>query len=156
MSSADFSLSRNTFGRLVFTSHNEDVYEGVVPVRAFPISDPDAGFALVAADGHELAWIDRLSDLAADTRALLEAELASREFMPQIKRIIHVSSFATPSNWQVETDRGQTMLALKGEEDIRRLPQSMLLIADSYGIQFLIKDIDRLDRSSRKLLDHFL
>jgi hypothetical protein len=156
MSAAEFSLSRNAFGRLVFTTRDGEAYEGVVPVRAFPVSEPEAGFSLVATDGHELAWIEHLSDLEADTRALLESELSSREFMPEIKRIAHVSSYATPSNWHVDTDRGQTVLVLKGEEDIRRLQQGALLVADCHGIQFLIKDIDKLDRSSRKLLDRFL
>ena len=45
---------------------------------------------------------------------------------------------------------------LKGEEDIRRLSQTRLLIADSHGIQFLVRDIGTLDRHSRKLLDRFL
>ena len=83
-------------------------------------------------------------------------ELASREFVPEIRRIIEVSSFATPSTWQVETDRGRTSLVLKGEEDIRRLTQTTLMIADANGIQFLIRDIQALDKTSRKLLDRFL
>ena len=45
---------------------------------------------------------------------------------------------------------------LKGEEDIRRLSRTRLLIADTHGIQFLIRDIGTLDRHSRKLLDRFL
>jgi hypothetical protein len=45
---------------------------------------------------------------------------------------------------------------LKGEEDIRRVAQSTLLIADSHGIQFLIRDLTALDNASRKLLDRFL
>ena len=48
------------------------------------------------------------------------------------------------------------MLILKGEEDIRRLSHSQLMIADTHGIQFLIRDIGTLDRNSRKLLDRFL
>jgi hypothetical protein len=48
------------------------------------------------------------------------------------------------------------VLVLKGEEDIRRLSQSQLMIADTHGIQFLIRDIGTLDRNSRKLLDRFL
>ncbi len=67
-----------------------------------------------------------------------------------------VSSFACPSTWQVATDRGAAELTLKGEEDIRRLSPSRLLIADANGIQFLIRDLARLDRHSRKLLDRFL
>jgi hypothetical protein len=56
----------------------------------------------------------------------------------------------------VETDRGPTTFILKGEDDIRRLAASTLLIADSNGIHFLIRDLNTLDQSSRKLLDRFL
>jgi hypothetical protein len=127
-----------------------------VPVRAFPIAAPEEGFAIVDQDGREVAWIDRLEDLSDDVRRLVEEELASREFMPEIRRLRAVSSFATPSTWDVETDRGDTSLVLKGEEDIRRLTQSTLLIEDSHGIHFLIRDLNALDRASRKLLDRFL
>ena len=152
----DFQLTRNSFGRLVFTGATGEVHDGVVPVHAFPIAAPAEGIALVTADGHELAWIDCLTDLPDESRLLLEEELASREFMPEIRSIRRVSSFATPSAWQVETDRGPTTFILKGEDDIRRLAASTLLIADSNGIHFLIRDLNTLDQSSRKLLDRFL
>jgi hypothetical protein len=151
-----FTLTRNAFGRLVFRSADGEVHEGVVPVRAFPIAAPDHGLALVDGDGHELTWIESLSVLPADTRRLIEEELASREFLPEIRRIHHVSSFATPSTWQVDTDRGMTEFVLNGEEDIRRVAHTTLLIADSHGIQFLIRDLQTLDKGSRKLLDRFL
>ena len=153
---AAFHLSRNGLGQLVFALPGGEPSAGVVPVRAFPISEPNRGIALVDRDGHELLWIDDLAVLPEAARGLIEEELASRDFMPEILRLRAVSSFATPSTWQVDTDRGETQLVLKGEEDIRRLPQGMLLIADSHGIQFLIRDAQALDRGSRKLLDRFL
>jgi hypothetical protein len=67
-----------------------------------------------------------------------------------------VSSFATPSTWTVETDRGPTDLVLKGEEDIRRLGQGVLLVVDAHGVQFLIRDLAHMDKHSRRLLDRFL
>lgn len=150
-----FQLTRNAFGKLVF-SDAEGAHEGVVPVRAFPIAAPESGIALVDADGHELAWIDRLSDLPADIRALLEEELKIREFLPEIKRLKQVSTFAVPSTWDVETDRGDARFVLKGEEDIRRIAHDTLLIADSHGVQYLVRDVQALDKASRKLLDRFL
>ena len=156
MSAPDFRLSRNAFGRLVFAGADGEIHVGVLPVRAFPVAAPETGIALVTTDGRELAWIDRLTDLPDDVRMLLEDELASREFMPEIRCINHVSSFATPSTWQVETSRGNTTLVLKGEEDIRRLAATALLIADSHGVQYLIRDIQSLDKASRKILDRFL
>lgn len=152
----DFQLARNPYGKLVFTAADGTVHQEVAPVRAFPIADPANGIALMSLDGHELAWVDRLTDLPDAIRTLLEEELGSREFMPEIHRIREVSSFATPSTWQVETDRGDTALVLKGEEDIRRLNHSSLMIADSNGIHFLIRDLNSLDKASRKILDRFL
>jgi hypothetical protein len=104
---------------------------------------PADGIALVDPYGHELAWIDELGDLPDELRSLVETELAQREFMPVITRIVSVASFATPSTWQVETDRGAATLILKGEEDIRRLTPPALLIADSHGIHFLILTVLR-------------
>ncbi|TCT07444.1 DUF1854 domain-containing protein [Paralcaligenes ureilyticus] len=155
MKQSDFRLHRDPFGRLVLTMA-ERVYEAVIPVRSFPISAPEDGIALVGAGGSELVWIDTLEDLPDDVRLLLEEELASREFTPEIRRIRHVSTFGTPSRWQVETDRGDVTLVLKVEEDIRRLSASALLIADSHGVQYLIRNTAALDKISRRLLDHFL
>jgi hypothetical protein len=152
-----FQLTRNAFGRLVFSApESPEEHEGVVPVRAFPIAAPDESIALVSAEGCELAWIERLADLPAQARALIEEELTNREFLPHIRRIAHVSTFASPSTWDVETDRGPAKLVLKGEEDIRRIAHSTLLIADAHGVQYLVRDIQDLDQASRKLLDRFL
>ncbi len=54
------------------------------------------------------------------------------------------------------TSRGATELILKGEEDIRRLSQTRLMIADAHGIHYLVRDTAALDHHSRKLLDRFL
>ena len=156
MSSPQFKLERDSYGRLILTAENDERHEGVTPVRAFPIGAPDEGISLVNFEGHEVAWADRLADLPDGARQLVEEELASREFVPEIRRIVAVSSFACPSTWQVDTDRGQAELILKGEEDIRRLSQTRLLIADTHGIQFLVRDLTALDRQSKKLLDRFL
>lgn len=150
-----FTLTRNAFGKLVLADA-DGTHEGVVPVRAFPIAAPDSGIALVDADGHELAWIDRLAELPPAMRTLLEEELQSREFLPEIRQLLHVSTFAVPSTWEVDTDRGVTRFVLKGEEDIRRIAHDTLLISDSHGVQFLIRDVQALDKGSRKLLDRFL
>ncbi len=153
---ATFGLTRNPFGRLVLTTIEGMVYEGVVPVRAFPIQSPEAGIALVHTDGHEVAWLDALAQASDPVQALIREELASREFMPEITNIVSVTSFSTPCTWQVQTDRGDTRFVLRGDEDIRRVGPTLLLITDSHGIQFLIRDPLSLSKDSRKILDRFL
>ena len=151
-----FALVRTAAGRLAFIDATGAEHHGVVPVRAFPISSPDESISLVTSDGRELAWIDRLADMPDDIRSLIEEELAARDFVPEIRGILAVSSFATPSTWTVDTDRGETTFVLRGEDDIRRMSQAMLLVADSNGVQYLIRDQKALDRASRRLLDRFL
>lgn len=151
-----FKLTRNALGRLAFTSADGEAHENVVPVRAFPIGAPERGISVVSQDGHELAWIEQLADLPKETADLIAEELRTREFMPEIRRIKGVSTFATPSTWTVETDRGEASFVLRGEEDIRRIAGPTLLVADSHGINYLIRDQYNLDRGSKKLLDRFL
>ena len=156
MTTTEFSLSRNKLGRLTLTAEDGQVHEDVAPVRAFPIQAPEDGISMVCADGREVAWIDRLADLPAATRTLVEEELQGSEFMPEIRHIASVTSFATPCTWHVETDRGDTNFVLRGEEDIRRIGRTMLLVADTHGIHFLIRDMAALDKHSRRILDRFL
>ena len=152
----DIRLHRNAFGRLVFTDAAGVEHVGVTPVRAFPLAAPDEGLSLVGPDGHELAWLDRMEALPAAARALVEEELAAREFLPRVERLLSVSSVATPSTWHVCTDRGETRFVLKAEEDIRRLQGTALLVTSSDGLQFLVPDRFGLDRHSRRLLEKFL
>lgn len=154
---SSLQLHRDAHGRLVLTLPDGTVHPGVVPVRAFPLAAPGEGLSLVGADGHELVWLNRLVDLPAQPRSLVEEELAVREFVPTITKILNVSSFSTPSTWQVETDRGPTQFVLKGEEDIRRLRgRTALLIASGEGVHYAIADSTVLDRASRRLLERFL
>lgn len=153
---SDFLLSRNEAGRLLLTLKDGQVYEGVVPVRAFPLQAPEQFVAFMSLEGKEVAWVDELSALPQDTRDLITHEIASREMMPVIERIVSVSTLSTPSTWDVATDRGATKLILKGEEDIRRLTGSTLIITDSHGLRFILPDMQALDKNSRRILDRFL
>lgn len=152
----NFTLSRDSFGKLNLVDANGVLHEGVSPVRAFPIQAPEEGLSLVNSDGKEVAWLDRISDLSPEMANVVREELAGREFMPEVKRIIDVGSYACPSTWTVETDRGETEFVLRGEEDIRRIGSTSLLVSDSHGIHFLIRDQYTLDKHSKKILDRFL
>ena len=153
----EWALLRDPFGKLVLTTQQGERFVGVVPVRAFPIQSPEVGIALVSTDGKEVAWIEQLDALAEPAQSLIRGELATREFVPVIQAIVSVTSFSTPCTWSVQTDRGATAFVLRGDEDIRRIGTAgSLLVADSHGIQFLIRDQYALDPQSKKILDRFL
>jgi hypothetical protein len=148
-------LERDALGRLVFIDSKGERHVGVHPVRAFPITAPTTGIGIMNQSGKELCWFPNAAAIPKAELDLIEEELAEREFMPVVQKITKVSTFATPSIWDIETDRGPTRIRLKGEEDIRRIAGNTLLIADSNGLQFLIKDSTTLDKVSKKLLDRF-
>jgi len=149
-------LQRDDSGHWVWTDAAGHAHPQVTVVRAYPVTAPELGVGVMDSEGHELFWFDRLGDVTPVLRESLEAALREREFLPEIEQLKAVSSFATPSTWTVQTDRGETRFVLKGEEDIRRLTGSVLLINDADGVQYLIRDVSRLDRASRRLLDRFM
>jgi hypothetical protein len=153
----DFQLVRTPFGELVWTGPQGQQVSGVVPVRAFPIQAPQDGIALVDPEGHEVAWFPRFDASPQPARGLMEEELARREFMPVVQRIVAVSGFSTPCTWTVDTDRGRAEFVLRGDEDIRRIGSARaLLIADAHGISYLVPDQLALDAYSKRVLDRFL
>ncbi len=151
-----FELQRDAFGRWSLVLADGTRHAPVTAIRAYPITDPEGGVALMDAEGHELLWIDQLVQLAPDVRSQVMQALTEREFLPVIEKLEGVSSFATPSTWTVVTNRGTTQFLLKGEEDIRRLTGTVLLINDADGVQYMIRDLAAMDKHSRKLLDRFL
>jgi hypothetical protein len=150
-----WSLRGDAFGRLVLTQPGQADCP-VTPIRAFPLEAPDAGIALVDAQGHERVWISHLDQVPEGLRIQVRRALLTRDFMPVIEAITGISSTATPCTWTLKTDRGDRTLTLRSEHDIRRLSDGQLLIADSDGLSYVVRDIKALDRASRRLLDHFL
>jgi hypothetical protein len=151
-----FSLSFNPLGELVVRLADNTQHVKAVVVRAFPIAEPDHSISILSAEGKELVWIDDLAGVSVENRQVIERALQMREFMPEILRLDGVNSFSTPSTWRVQTNRGPTTFVLKGEEDIKRLSTTTLIVADAHGVQFLIRNLPALDRHTRKLLDRFL
>ncbi|MFM8574591.1 MAG: DUF1854 domain-containing protein [Limnohabitans sp.] len=149
-------LERNPLGRWVWTDAQGTRHEQVLVVRAYPVTAPEQGVGIMDMEGHELAWFDRLDQIAQPLQDLLRQAVAEREFLPEIQRLMTVSSLVTPSFWTVQTDRGQARFLLKGEEDIRRLTGKTLIVSDVDVVQYLIRDPMALDRHSRKLLDRFM
>jgi hypothetical protein len=153
--SATFQLDRDSLGQLVLIDAAGRRQAGVVPIRTFPMSDPEHWISICDSSGHEIFSVADLAELAPAARQMLEAELAQREFIPIIRRII-AASFEEPSQWQVETDRGATSFQVSTEDDVRRADSHQVSVVDSHCVRYLIPDMRQLDGTSRRLLEHFL
>ena len=152
----NIQLERDSWGHLILTDADGKRHEGVVPVRSFPISDPDHWVSICNARGHELVAIENVADLEPNTRKVMEDDLSSREFMPAIQRVYNVSSLSEPCEWDVETDRGRNKFVLNSEDDVRRLGPHRAFIIDAHGIRYLIRDSRELDTASRRFVEWYL
>lgn len=157
MKPQDLVLQRNGHGQLCMALADGTVHEGLTPVRAFPIAAPEEAISLVGQDGKEVFWIPLLSQVPEAARQLLAEDFAVREFVPEVQAITAIDAISVPSVWTVVTDRGTSELALKAEEDIRKLEgRHHLLITSRDGVQYRIRDARRLDKQSQKYLERFL
>ena len=151
-----FALHRDGWGRLVLTDADGKEHVGVEPIRSFPISDPDRGISLCDAKGRELMWVDCLAQLPEPLRLHLQEDLASREFVPILQRILKVSAPIEPADWEVETDRGRTSFRVNNEDDVRRLANHRAMITDANGLRYLIPDTRVLDAITARVLERYL
>ena len=141
----------------MFTEADGRRLEGVEVARAFPISAPGEFVSICDAEGHEVLCIEDPDALPAEVREVVERELARREFVPTVVRIVEVFAETDPSEWRIVTDRGPTTFLMEdSDKDVRRLGPNRILLVDTHGIRYLIPDVRRLDGASRRILDRYL
>ena len=128
-------VERDAFGALVLTGRSWRAHAVRDAGARLSVTAPDAGVSLVGPDGRERRWIDRVDALPPGPRALLEEELAARDFAPTLDRLHGVSSFGVPSTWRVETDRGGQARA-QGRGGHPPARRRALLITSAHGVQF--------------------
>lgn len=151
-----FTLQENAAGQLMIVRPDGQQTGPVHPVLAFPLTAPSAGLGLVDEHGKEVMWLNDFTKLDTGSSDLLKAHLERREYRPQIKAILNVSTFATPSVWRVRTETGVCEFLLQSEESIRQLGGGRLLLTHGNGMQFVIEDQAELDKKSKQFLARFM
>ena len=146
------TFHRDAWGQLVMVMPDGTEHLGVEPIRCFPLSDRAHAIALLDGNGHEIFNLPSLESVSSAARDILEYELAEREFVPVIQRIVATSAPNPPCFWDVETNRGRTRFQLESDDDCRRLGPTSVLSADSNGIRYSIPNIEQLDAFSRRII----
>ena len=137
-------------GTLRVIVENDCCAQRVEALRAFPLSHPSEHIVLRDGGGREFAVLHHLSDLAAEPRALIEAQLRRHYFLPQIKVIHAVIERFGSSVWDVETDRGRREVSMgQINEAISEVEPGRYLLTDVEGNRYEVKDLDKFDPDSR-------
>ncbi len=142
---------------------NTEHFERVVPVRAFPVTEPDMFISIREPDtkalgkGSEIGLIERLSDFPEETVSLIKNELESRYFTPIIQKIYSIKEQFGYLYFDVLTSSGKISFVMNNpSNNIRVLEDKRSLIYDIDGNCFEIPEISKMDKASYRKIEIYL
>ncbi|HEY8668018.1 MAG TPA: DUF1854 domain-containing protein [Tepidisphaeraceae bacterium] len=145
-----FELSPDDQGRLTLKRPAQDDVADVRIRRAFPWSSPGRFISIRSSEGKELLLVEDLAELPPALRKLIEDNLATTSFIPQITRVEFVDVRFGYQKWSVQTDRGPAEFSVQEREDIRFLKDGRFSIKDADGNVYELPSLEHLDEHSRK------
>lgn len=152
---AAIRLERSPGGVLRLTT-GDRCYRRVQILRAFPVSRPD-GYLSFRSGDEEIGLLRGLDELAADQRALVEAELERRYFTPRIRAVMELVDQSGSYQWRTWTDRGEvTFVSQHPRRCAVPLADGQWLITDEDSNRYLLPNPAALDRRSRQLVTALL
>ncbi len=165
MQNAKFTRSGGNLVSLTLKKDDgeEEFFERVVVLRAFPITNPSEFLSVREPDskkmgrGKEIGMIRYMSDFDEATQKLLLEELDRRYFSPQILKIHSVKEKFGYSYWDSETTAGHVTFILNNPfSNIRLFEDGRIFINDIDGNSFEIADPKKLDAASYRKIELYL
>ena len=148
---------------LIYADGKTEYFERIVPVRAFPITDPYAFISIREPDtreggkGAEIGMISKLADFGEDTERLIMEELDRRYFTPVIEKIYNVKEKFGYLYFDVLTSSGKVSFVMNNpSSNIRVLEDKRSLIYDIDGNCFEIPEVEKMDKASFKKIEIYL
>lgn len=141
----------------------EEFFERVVPVRAFPVSEPDSFISIREPDtkdvgkGAEIGLIENLNDFDENSVSLIKKELDKRYFTPIIQKIYSIKEQFGFLYFEVLTSAGKSSFVMNNpSSNIRVLEDKRSLIYDIDGNCFEIPEISKMDKASFRKIEIYL
>ncbi len=162
---AKFTRSEGGLISLELKNENGEIenFERIVPIRAFPITDPDAFISIREPDtreggkGAEIGMIAKLADFGEETEKLILEELDRRYFTPTIEKIYNVKEKFGYLYFDVLTSSGKVSFVMNNpSSNIRVLEDKRSLIYDIDGNCFEIPEMEKMDKASFKKIEIYL
>jgi len=161
ISKAEFYKTDGGFAGLKYDGKD---YPHVTLKRALPIAQPNEYISVYDAENKEVGIIKALNELSAANLDIAVNELARRYFCPfvlEIKSVkdkmgyVYIELLLSPEDGSAKTH--VKSCALKDvSRNIRMLNEKSIIIFDVDGNRYLIKDVNALDKASRKRIDPYL
>ena len=141
----------------------EEFFERVLPIRSFPITEPEEFISIREPEtkdkgkGDEIGMIRRMSDFPDDVQSLLREELSRRYFTSELLKIFSVKEKFGYSYWEVQTSSGKISFVMTNpSSNIRTLEDGRVFIHDIDGNCFAITDPSKLDKASFRHIEIYM
>ncbi|MFZ2280055.1 MAG: DUF1854 domain-containing protein [Prosthecobacter sp.] len=151
----NIEFAKESQGRLALVDSNGIRHTNVHPVKLFPLTEKDHWISIQSEGAREILCIEDPQSLPEPSRTLLLEALARRDFVPIIQVIHRIVRLANGHEWHVTTDRGDTSFEVETDESIQPLGHGRLVVVDRGNTRYLIPNIARLDRISKRKLEHY-
>lgn len=133
--------------------YGDEVYYPIRVKRAFPLTNPENYIVLMKENGKQIGMIEDINKIDEESKRNILEELDTVFFVPQIKKIFWVKERFGSSRWKVETDRGIKEFATGSiHESVKEVEDGHIIITDTEGLQYEIKDINELPPKSRAII----
>ena len=133
--------------------YGEEVHYPIRVKQAFPLTNPENYIVFLTEHGKQIGMVEDLNKLDEESRKNILEELDTVFFVPQIKKIFWIKERFGSSKWKVETDRGIREFSTRSlHESVKEVEDGHIVITDTEGLQYEIKNIDELPPKSKKIL----
>ena len=131
-------------------------HDRVILTRALPLSEPDDYVCVTDVDRKELGIIEHIADFPEDQQALLRRELDQRYFCPDISAITAIKEKMGHFYFDVKVGDYPMSFTIRDLAKNVRCTEGQVILTDVDGNRFLISDMDRIDKKSRRKLEPYL
>ena len=135
---------------------NGTEYKRVVLTRALPLAQPEDYICISDVDRKELGIIEHISDFPEAQQALIRRELSQRYFCPDITAITAIKEKMGHFYFDVKVGEYPMSFTIRDLSKNIRCTDNRIILTDVDGNRFLIRDIGRIDKKSRRKLEPYL
>ena len=131
-------------------------YRRVLLTRALPLEQPDCYICITDEDRNELGIIERVSDFPEEQQQLIRRELSQRYFCPDITSITAIKEKMGHFYFDVKVGDYPMSFTIRDLAKNIRCTNGQIILTDVDGNRFLISDLERIDKKSRRKLEPYL
>ncbi len=131
-------------------------YKRVILTRAMPLKEPEKYICITDVDRNELGVIESVSDFPPEQQELIRKELLQRYFCPSVTEITAIKEKMGHFYFDVLIGDYERSFTIKDLSKNIRCAGNSVTLTDVDGNRFVISDINKINRKSRRKLEPYL